>query len=76
MRILHISKYYYPYLGGVENICKYIVDNSSGHHVAVLCFNEGRKDVVDKVDGIKVYRVGSWVMMDVPNLQDKRGLQR
>lgn len=40
MRILHISKYYYPYIGGVENICKYIVDNSVGHQVAVLCFNE------------------------------------
>ena len=22
MRILHVSKYYYPYVGGVENICK------------------------------------------------------
>ena len=61
MRILHISKYYYPYIGGVENICKYIVDNSVGHQVAVLCFNEGRKDEIDEVDGVRVYRVGSWI---------------
>ncbi len=61
MKILHISKYYYPYLGGVENICKYIVDNSAGHQVAVLCFNEGRRDEMDVVDGVTVYRVGSWV---------------
>lgn len=61
VRILHISKYYYPYIGGVENICKYIVDNSSEYSVGVLCFNEGRKDCIDKVDGIKVYRVGSWI---------------
>jgi len=61
MRILHISKYYHPYLGGVENICKYIVDNSKGHQVAVLCFNDGRKDKVDRVDGVTVYRVGSWI---------------
>ena len=61
MRILHISKYYYPYIGGVENICKYIVDHSGGHQVAVLCFNEGRRDRVEEVDGVRVYRVGSWV---------------
>jgi glycosyltransferase involved in cell wall biosynthesis len=61
MRILHISKYYYPYIGGVENICKYIVDNSGDHQVAVLCFNEGRKDVVEQVNGITVYRVATWV---------------
>lgn len=61
MRILHISKYYYPYIGGVENICKYIVDNSSDYEVAVLCFNDGRKDRIDEVDGVKVYRVGSWL---------------
>ena len=61
MRILHISKYYYPYMGGVENICKYVVDATTGHEVAVVCFNEGRNDCVDKVDGVKVYRVGAWV---------------
>lgn len=61
MRILHISKYYYPYIGGVENICKYIVDNSVGHQVAVLCFNEKSNDCIDEVDGVKVYRVGAWL---------------
>ena len=61
MRILHISKYYYPYLGGVENICKYLVDNMSEHQMAVLCFDEGRKDQVDEVDDVKVYRVGTWI---------------
>ena len=61
MKILHISKYYYPYYGGVENICKYIVDNSSDYQVAVLCFNEGQRSMVDMVDGVTVYRVGSWV---------------
>lgn len=61
MKILHISKYYYPYFGGVENICKYIVDNSKDHQVAVLCFNEGRNDTVDIVDDVVVYRVASWI---------------
>ncbi len=61
MRILHISKYYYPYVGGVENVCKYIADNSAGHEVAVICFNEGHLNNVGEVDGIKVYRVGAFV---------------
>ncbi len=62
MRILHISKYYYPYIGGVENICKYLVDATRlEHDVAVVCFNEKCNDREDTVDGVKIYRVGSWV---------------
>lgn len=61
MRILHISKYYYPYIGGVENICKYLVEGVPQYETAVVCFNEGNKDVVEDVNGIKVYRVGTWI---------------
>ena len=61
MRILHISKYYYPYIGGVENICKYIVEGTTEHKSAVVCFNEGHKDVVEEVNGHKVYRVATWI---------------
>ena len=61
MRILHVSKYYYPYVGGVENVCKYIVDHSAGHEVEVICFNEGHLNSSGEVDGIKVYRVGALV---------------
>lgn len=60
MRILHISKYYYPYIGGVENICKYLVDNmKQDNEIAVVCFNEKKDDRIDIVDGVKVYRVGA-----------------
>lgn len=61
MRILHISKYYFPYIGGVENICKYLVEGMSKYKMAVLCFTENRKDSIDEVNGIKVYRVGTWI---------------
>lgn len=66
MKILHISKYYYPYVGGVENICKYIVDASdvSGYKSAVVCFSEKSKNSIDDVNGVKVYRVGSWVTIN------------
>ena len=61
MRILHISKYYFPYIGGVENICKYLAEGTQQHETAVLCFNEGREDVIEQVNGVTVYRVGTWI---------------
>lgn len=56
MRILHISKYYYPFFGGVENICRYLVENMPQYDIAVVCFSTGHKDVIEDVHGIKVYR--------------------
>lgn len=61
MHILHVSKYYYPYIGGVENICKYLVEGMPQHQSAVVCFNEKRNDAIETVHGIKVYRVGTWI---------------
>ena len=61
MRILHISKYYSPYLGGVENICKYLVEGTVKHETAVVCFNDKCKDVIEEVNGHKVYRVATWI---------------
>lgn len=60
MRILHISKYYFPFLGGVENICKYIAEGVK-EQTAVLCFNDKCKDQIDEVNGIKIYRVATWI---------------
>jgi len=59
MKVLHISKYYYPYIGGVENVCKLLVENSEKYECAVLCFNSSNKGVVEKVNNILVYRVGA-----------------
>lgn len=61
MRILHISKYYFPYMGGVENICKYLVEGMPQHEMAVVCFNDRCRDVTDEVNGVKVYRVATWI---------------
>ena len=61
MRILHISKYYYPYIGGVENICKYLVEEMPDYETAVICFDERFKDKEEVINGHKIYRVGTWV---------------
>ena len=64
MRILHVSKYYYPYVGGVENVCKNIADHTVDHQVEVICYNEGYKNSEFEVDGVKVYRVGALINID------------
>lgn len=62
MRIMHVSKYYYPYLGGVENTCKYLADSFAlKNEVAVVCFNEDKENVIEKVGNVKVYRIGTWI---------------
>ena len=61
MKILHISKYYYPYVGGIENTCKQLTEQTPNAECAVVCFSEKKKDTIEMVNGIKVYRVGSWI---------------
>lgn len=61
MRILQISKYYYPYTGGIETTCKQLVELMPQYETAVLCFNEGKDDIVDVVNEHKVYRAGTFL---------------
>ena len=60
IRVLHISKYYYPFLGGIVNVCRQLVNGMAGCQSSVICFSESRKSVVEIVDGITVYRAASW----------------
>ena len=61
MRILHISKYYFPYLGGVEGICKYLVERMPKHITSVVCFNNQRENAVDEINGHRIYRIATFV---------------
>ena len=58
-RILHISKYYFPFVGGTEQIARDCVDALREEYAQkVICFNEGKDDLWDEVDGIEVIRAG------------------
>lgn len=48
-------------MGGVENICRYLVEGMPQYQTAVLCFNARCKDVIEEVNGIKIYRVATWI---------------
>ncbi len=58
MNILHISKYYFPYNGGIENTCQQIVEGFPNSKTAVVCFSQNQKNTIDVINGIKIYRAG------------------
>lgn len=59
LRILHITKRYPPYIGGIETVCRDLCaalkDDYEQH---VLCFNDAKQTVNEIYEGIDVTRVG------------------
>jgi len=65
-RVLHISKYYYPFVGGVEQIARDCVLALKGEvEQKILCFDHNlkSKDSVDSVDDVEVVRVGQQALI-------------
>lgn len=64
-------------MGGVENICKYLVEGMLSHDSSVVCFNDGKANVVDDVNGHRVYRAGTLVNIarQALSLSYKNGLR-
>lgn len=58
LKVLHLSKYYYPYMGGLEDVCKSIIESTMEHEHMVLCFNDKGKNVDETINGVRVFRVG------------------
>ncbi|MFQ1989882.1 glycosyltransferase [Aeromonas veronii] len=58
MKILHLSKYYPPYCGGIEQVVSDLctVTRAQGHQVDVICTNHNSGSSTDLVDGVTVYR--------------------
>ncbi len=58
-RVLHISKYYYPFRGGTEQIAQDCVNSlMDKYEQRLICFNDDKMDITDEVDGITVDRCG------------------
>jgi len=58
-RILHISKFYPPYQGGIEDTCYQIVNNLKTDLHCVICFNEGKQTQITYDGETKIIRVGT-----------------
>lgn len=68
-RILHISKYYYPFSGGTEQIARDCVNAlKDEYEQKVIAFNDGKKDVNDYVDDIEVIRCGCFAKISAQSL--------
>ena len=59
-RILHISKYYEPFKGGIEEVARNTVNSLLDcSEQKVFCFNHRNgEDTVDLVNGVEVFRCG------------------
>lgn len=58
-KILHISKYYYPFSGGTEQIARDCVLALKGkYQQKIIAFNDCKNDANDYVDDIEVIRCG------------------
>lgn len=64
IKVLHISKYYYPSIGGVEDVCRNIVNSIKGRKFEqkIICFNDKEHSATlkESIDGISVVRSGVW----------------
>lgn len=63
MKILHLSKYYHPYRGGIEKVIKELSEAAlrAGHEVTVICSNETNEKVEEQVNGVHVIRLPKWM---------------
>lgn len=68
-KILHISKYYYPFSGGTEQIARDCVNAlKDEYEQKVIAFNDGKEDVNDYADGIEVIRCGCFAKISAQSL--------
>lgn len=61
MKILQISNYYFPHIGGIEQVARDCSNSLKDlHKVKVFCFNHEKGDKTDEIDGIEVERAGCY----------------
>lgn len=58
IQVLHIGKYYPPYIGGTESHLSTLVDELKKEvKIDVLCANTKFRTAIEKCDGISIYRL-------------------
>ena len=59
MKILQISNYYKPHIGGIEQTAHDISDSLlNNYEQKIVCFSEDKKGKVETIDGVEVYKCG------------------
>ena len=74
MKILHVSNYYFPNIGGIEQVARDCV-HALGDSVEqrLFCFNREKGDVIETIDGIPVVRAGTFAKVASQSLSTSYG---
>ena len=68
-KILHVSKYYYPFSGGTEQIARdCVLALKETYNQKVIAFNDGKEDKIDIVDGVEVTKCGCFTKVSAQSL--------
>ena len=72
MKLLQISNYYYPHIGGIEQVARDISDSVNCER-KVFCFSSDKNSVTDTVDGVEIIRAGCFAKVASQSLSFKYG---
>ena len=68
-KVLHISKYYFPFSGGTEQIARDVVLSlKDSCEQKVIAFNDGKEDKIDFVDDIEIIKCGCFAKISAQSL--------
>ncbi len=75
MKILHIPNYYFPHIGGIEQVARDCVNACAGENVSqrVFCFNHEKGNSEGEVDGVPVVRAGCFAKISSQSLSFSYG---
>lgn len=74
MKILHISNYFYPHIGGIEQVARDCMNALAGsYEQRLFCFNSEREDSFDTVGEFEIVRAGIFATVSSQSLSFSYG---
>ncbi len=69
MKVLHISNYFYPHIGGIEQTARDIIDSIDGCvEQKLICFNHEKGDVTETIGNAEITRANCFAKISSQSL--------